>query len=62
MCIVLYSNIPLSYCPTVGGAWQYFERNHISHSQVLTHQETYGPLSPGSLSHTIYIEHYLQIF
>ena len=30
----------------MGDGRQYFESHHISHSPVLTRQETYGPLSP----------------
>ena len=52
ICNVLYSIIPLllSCCPTVGDRGKYFESHHISHSHVLTRQETYGPLSQSSLT------------
>ena len=37
------SNISFSCCPTVGDLGQYFVSHHISHSNVLTQHETYGP-------------------
>ena len=40
---LLVSNISFSCCPTVGDRGQYFVSHHISHSNVLTQHETYGP-------------------